>query len=174
MRGWIRQPFAIVGALGWLGLIHQLIPWQAQLGLWIDAWRWASSAIAHFLFGWLVVRLPFNLPSWWTDYITIGVLILGALVRTFKDPRYEEVEIDAPDRPLTINEAINISIPVIGSLFLWPIFLPMLVLIFWSSGNEYGSYSDQTKRVFRDVFLESFIWAGLILALNFVLLRGGA
>jgi hypothetical protein len=152
----VRQVLAIAGALGLLGLLKDMMTWQHDIGMWIDAFRAFTRPIATFLFGWIPELFHLSFPAWAKDYLTVGVISAAAALRT-----------------LIYKEGISLSLmifaPVVFFLIYilaWPIFLLANVLL-------YPTYGEQDRKFIR-IFLSVYIYAAFVIALNYAFIAGGA
>ena len=158
-KGILRQPFSVLGGLGLLGLVDQAISWQRQLGQWIMAWSNFSDRVAEFTFGWLVDLLPFTMPAIWKDYVTMSLLTTAALLRS--TPLRPQK--DLPFRVLAFGAGV-----VLAGFFLLGLLWPM---VFVGHLNPFAhkiesSIPLEERRQNTRIFLESFVWAAGIVALN--------
>lgn len=158
-NGILRQPFAVLGGLGLVGLVDQAINWQRQLGQWVMAWASFSNRVAEFTFGWLVDLLPFTMPVIWKDYATMSLLTAAALLRS--NPLRPQAGISVGVR------AFGVGVVLSGFLLLgllWP-----LVLAAHLNPLAHKVQSpiplDERRKNTR-IFLELFVWAAAIVALN--------
>lgn len=169
ISGILRQPMAILGALGLLSLAEDLLQWQQQFQTWIDAWQAFSRPAVQFLFGWLLYFWPWSPPDWSLDYLAMGTIVFCSLIRTFvvvimpvfleysKEQSYSE-----RFGMLVIGPIV--WIPIV--LLLWPIIVLCYPIMLYLK-RETVAYNAAR------VFLESFIWAALIIAINSAWIASG-
>lgn len=174
MRALLRQPVSVMGALGLLSLAGDLLQWQDHLGEWLAAWGIFSGLVASLLFGWLVERLPWALPSWWPDYVTIGLIVAGAMFRSGMPRARSLIEDDRTFRGRVVQAA------VIGTPFwtvAWPVATALMTYLFVRSLSFREEAAIRETQWIRDqaaIFFEFFLWAALIIAINYGLLVTGA
>lgn len=82
MLDWaLRQPFAVLGALGIISMIRDLITLHGDILVLIHAYQSMTQPIWSFLFGWVFDWLQAPFPGWIKDYLTLGTIISGANAR---------------------------------------------------------------------------------------------
>ena len=165
-----RQPFALLGAFALLALPRGLIEWQEDIGTWIEAFRSVSQVLWDFLLGWLQLEIPQIIK----DYLTIGLVGGGALVRG---------GIETNDgKNNTVGAKIMVSITIISiSLFVWPFILFLYLVTFITTviiGTDYiDQFEHESRKERRElvrrrsiIYFETFIYAAIIIAVNYALL----
>ncbi len=179
ISGILRQPMAILGALGLLSLAEDLLQWQDQFQTWIDAWQAFSRPVAMFFFGWLIDLWPWNLPDWVLDYLIAGSIVAISLVRaqviaTYSN-YYSYLKL-SKSSGLSFNRSMLNNFVIAQFVF---IALSPLVILFWPLSIIYCLYlysfraqNDFDKNALM-VFFESFIWAALLIAINYAWLASG-
>lgn len=172
MKALARQPMSILGSLGLLGLVSDLVNWQSQLGDWILAWRTVTHEAVHFAFGWLTLIFPWSTPTWWADYLAVGFLVHVAWIRAtvFANPLHERI---------TFAVVVVAAIEFVRQLPLNLIAWQRRVYQAWVLG--YRVPADQEAdgrgidgnryRLTGQIFFESIIWALALIVFNFVFQR---
>lgn len=133
-----RQPFILLGAIGLVSLVDGLVDLPSDIGLWIDAWQAVTRPIWNFLLGWLFAFFSIDFPWWVADYLTLGFITLGSGIRVAK--------IYGAD--VSVIDAFKASYLIL----IWP-YLSYLVLT--------------DERRYAMIFLESFVWAAIIIAIAY-------
>jgi hypothetical protein len=152
-----RNVLALFGAFALLGQIKDfnIITWQHDLAVWIEAFKAFSRPVATFLFGWIPALFHLDFPLWMKDYLTVGVITVSAVIREW----------------ITKNggEAFDIVSICLLLLYLvtWPIVIVMVVV--W-----YIVTFDERERRYKRVFASVFVYAVLIIAINYAMIGGGA
>lgn len=145
-----RTPFALLGAVGLLSLIQDLMQWQEHIGAWLDAWQAVTRPIWDFLLGWLFEWFGWEMPWWAKDYLTMGAIGSGARFRV----------------GMAAGGSLFRSIPNALITFVsWP---------FWVAIAFRDLLTEHGDRESAAVFLESFLYALLIIAINYALIFGGS
>jgi hypothetical protein len=181
ISGILRQPMAILSAIGMLSLAEDLLQWQEQFQTWIDAWQAFSRPLALFLFGWLNNILPWALPYWWTEYVTMGMIICGILVRAWfflfgesyrqrRSNRLRENSIARNDVDIDHIKSFSL-ISLFFVLFVVPvvIFWPFALIFAFILISRDEGLIDYSKDLIN-IFVESFVWAAVLIAINYALL----
>lgn len=158
----VRQLLAIAGAFSLIGLIKDMLTWQHDVGLWIDAFRAFTRPIVTFLFGWIPAIFNISFPGLAKDYLTVGLVCLSAFARSLIYQGASRKDIG------DIYDILGIAILVFVSILLWPIVL--LLTPFW----YFISSSDDNDRKAVRVFASVFIYFAVIIAINYGLVAGGA
>ena len=184
MSGILRQPMAILGAIGLLSLAEDLLQWQEQVQTWIDAWQAFSQPVVSFAFGWLVNLLPFDPPSWWTEYAAMGIIVSASYGRfiyeievgqfqrsTYNNILDTEIKWYIPERKSLLFYTLHSLMRIPYSVIFWPIVV-VKVFRMWSEAN--GMYR-MTRGFDHPVrfFYESFVWAAVFIAINYAWLASG-
>jgi hypothetical protein len=161
-----RQPFALLGALGLISLVQDLLQWQEQIGLWIDAWQAVTRPIIQFLFGWIPALLKWPFPWWAQDYLTLSLISAGAFVRAAVVTNIDDFNRRLTDDKLSVY--IGLTLFYIFAIFIWPV-----AVVFKVIPDLARSYKSNKEISGTLVFLETFVWAALIIAINYALLFAG-
>jgi hypothetical protein len=169
-----RQVGAIFGAFGFLSLLKDLLEWQRNIRVWLDAFRAFTRPIASFLFGWIpaLIHLPF--PGWAKDYLTVGTITALATMRGFGSlDRLRKAHEESKDSPanLALGYLILVVVASIVLLFMatvgWVVMFYTLLLYFT---NRLGPAGNRSMRVFLSVY----IYAAAIIVINYVFIAAGA
>jgi hypothetical protein len=168
ISGILRQPMAILGALGLLSLAEDLLQWQQQFQTWIDAWQAFSRPVAMFLFGWLIDLWPWELPEWTLDYLIVGSIVYASFVRTIL---FVSIPNSLHEKHIpylyiwcfTIFGAF-IFLPLIS--IAWPISVIWYPIVLYSQKRQASSKAAQ-------IFMESLIWAAILIAINYAWIASG-
>jgi hypothetical protein len=186
------SPSAILGAFGFLSFSRDVISWQQDLLTWLDAWRAFTHLVTDYLFGWIppLINLPF--PGWAHDYLALSVIIFGATTRSILF-RYREFSRNPERYGRQDGLFSSLMRGLIGSL-IWPIqFLFQLLSLYYfitTKDNvekiDYNSLPPPTNRLqliqqqvdssmwirknSTVMFFSSFVWAAIIIAINYTLL----
>lgn len=152
----VRQPYAILGALGYLGLADSAIQWKSFLKRWIEAWSAFSHRVNEIVFGWLYGLINWDPPPIVYDYVTMGLITSGAFTRAYIAGFSEDI---------TLGRVFLFSLlSVIFCILFWP----PVVALFMLMAAGLGSVS-QHGRSTGLVFFESVAWAVLIVLANAML-----
>jgi hypothetical protein len=154
----VRQLLAIAGAFSLIGLIKDFLTWQHDLGLWIDAFRAFTRPIATFLFGWILALFHLSFPEWLKDYLTVGLISSAAFLCMifYRYIRY-----------IFANESnIDVISRIFALLLAWPIAILTFAVLYVTDSDE----NRKTTRIFASVYIYAF----LIIALNYAFIAGGA
>ena len=144
-----RTPFTFVGAISLFGLVDGFLDLSDHFESWMAAWDAFSRAIWDFLLGWLLEWFGLHLPEILKDYLTVGLISVGALGRLLIPV-------------VGFKGLLDPKILRIAGIFLiaWPFGIPAIMK------NE--------DRETRYLFFESFIYALILIAANYAFLFSGA
>ena len=149
-----RSPFIFISMLGLLSFTKAIVTWQEDLRVMLDVYTTVSNFIWGFLFTWLENWLSFEMPAFGKDYFLMMIITGGAWYRSGGQPK----ELEPP----------GLLIELIWIL-LWPIFI-VGVLIFVCQQVFFKEERDIAMQKHVMIFVESFIWAFIIIAINYALL----
>ena len=176
-----------MGAIGIFSFVSGLIELADGVQDWIDAWRAITRPIWNFLLGWFFEWSNWQFPWWLKDYLTCGLVNSGMVIRTyFYDPPFK-VRSDR-SRILHVKKWYLLCIG-------WWIFLPKYrklykgklkttlfilysspaFILFWpiniaSHALQLLIPNDSLNGVVSSrVYFETFIWALIIIAINYAL-----
>ena len=168
MKSLFRQPFAILGAFGLLTFAHDVVHWNEYVLSWLDAWRTVTRVIISCTIGWVFDQLHVHFSNDAKDYVAMGALVFGAMLRAANADNM----IGYGDR--IIYKIFAIIIILVCGVIMWPMTLTAYAFIgFAQIANKTWlvKIPDDFKRgVPLDVFFESFIWAAIIIGINYALL----
>lgn len=174
MKGLLRQPFAILAALGMLNLARDAIQWNDSVLAWIDAWRALTRPTEEFLFGWFPAWLHLRFPNSAKDYISMSAITSTCLFRSFAvrlSPNPQTgariVRMYGIEAELSIFDFETIQEIFQGAL-VWPMTIMYVTAVaIWNFAHK----EDKGDGIDPRIFFESFVWVAIILAINFALLR---
>ncbi len=78
----VRQPFSIIGALGLISLLGDVIELPKNLKLIVTAYQSITQPIWDILLGWLFRWIGWDFPWWVKDYLTMGIIVYAATLRS--------------------------------------------------------------------------------------------
>jgi hypothetical protein len=150
---------ALLGAVGLLSLLKDAMEWQHNLALYLDAFRAFTRPIAGFLFGWIPAMFHLSLTGAAKDFLTVGLIVSSAYLRT------------AAHHDKNALRSVETLKYTALAFLIWPILVitmgivvPLMALRgFDDTGKA------QSLRAAR-VFMSVFIYAAILIILNFVLL----
>lgn len=145
-----RTPFALLGAVGLLSLVRELLQWQEQFAYWIDAWRAVTRPVWDFLFGWILSYFDLPFPEWVKDYMSFAVISFGMSIRAQKNGVFD------------YGGRSEVLWTLFISFFLWP------AMFLWAA------IMTVIKGVRFSIYWETLIYALVIIAINYALIFGGA
>ena len=140
----VSVPLSIIGLAS---LSDVLVQWDDFILQLIESYRFVVHGFFNFLLGWL----PFRVPTWVYDYITVGMIFATSFAKGFR-----AVDVSTPD-------PVAALIRFIGWGCGWPIALLFLVSSTCRSWNDYSGEEFDTM----DIVI--WQWLGAIL-LGFTLL----
>lgn len=155
----IRQFGAVAGAVSLLGLAKDALEWQHDIATWIDAFRHFTRPIATFLFGWIPAFFHWPFPGWVKDYLTVGIVSIGATIRS--------LTVDPPSR----EDRRSAFYFVVITPLIWPILTLMLIDYFFVIRK---SEQGEQERKGALTFASTFVYAAIIILINYVLIFSGA
>ncbi len=159
-----RSPFVLLGAFGLLSLPSELVQWQEHLGNIIDGFRWLSSLVCYPLNAIGRALFGLELVSWAEKYLCLSFIFFGSLMRailaTYPD-----------DADLPKHHPGNYFLGLLMSL-VWPVTALMALWQVIQARNDNEAYVENQKTL--GVFLESFIVALILIALNYLFVMAQA
>ena len=148
----IRQPFAILGALAFISLIDNILTLQTTLENIVTAFQAVTRPVWEFLLGWL----PWDLPGWVADYLTMGMVVSGMWFRALLVENDDDLGV------------FTFLIAVLSNGLLWPLSLPYFAYVTLDRLRS-GKKIDPSYIV----FWETGLWAIVLIAINYALIFGG-
>lgn len=147
-----RAPFTFLSAIGLLSITSSIVEWQSDLRVLIDAYSAISSFLWTYTLSWLEPLLNFKMPLLGKQYLLMTLIVLGSGLRSsLKD---------------NTNWSWRDYLGLLELALLWPILLPVALVAVWLN-REYRSGPTY-------LFFESFVWALIIIAINYALIFSGA
>lgn len=114
-----RQPFAIVGAIGLVGVFKGFLTLQEDILQIIDAYETVTFYIWDFLFGWVDIYL-FAVPNWVKQFLILSIIHAMALLRV--SIVHEDVVVLPENRQSSIFAFVRDSIfNILELILMWPI-----------------------------------------------------
>lgn len=189
-----RQPFALFGALAFLGLLKDIMTVQSDLAMVLDAVRSVTRPIWDFVFGWLQIEVP----SFVKDYLTMGVISSGIAFRlaAYQFRQLGDMFTDITYYPFSIpierfgyqvfpssgnlRKAGYLVLGTVDSLFLWPLVLADKIrglsyrkeYEFNMDGEYIGPEYAKVQKKGQDMYFETFAWISILLVGNYALIYG--
>lgn len=152
MNSALGQALAFAGAVSLLGLIRDIGTWQEDIGLWVDVFRSFTRPVADFLFGWIAALFGWDFPNWLKDYLIVGIVSAGGMVRG----------------NFARGDRDHITAAIIGAT-LWPAAVVIsLISLIWKSKSSIRG------RKFAAAFASTFIYFAILLAINYGLIYSGS
>lgn len=185
----LRRMGAILGAIGFVSLLGDLIHLQETMLSIIEAFR----ALTRPVWGFIFRAFPFEVYGWVKDYLTMGVIVGGMQVRAFA-VNWEFVR----QRVFAVTvrwfgvARLRLSAQTPRLYFLHIVYIFFSTIPMWpskllswarryirgdwktdSDGNEWPTddYQIKLKRIYQ-IFFETFLWAAIIIAASYSLLLG--
>lgn len=153
-----RQPFVLLGAFGLLSLIDNIKELPSYIGQWVNAWQSITRPIWEYTLG----RL-FDIPWFLSDYLTTGLLILGALIRCVSYLNYKEsFLVRSREGSILIFQS---SLTILSRSIVIVVFWPFTLMLPW-----YIARTRQNAEQVVKIYLESLVWAAILLAFAYVTL----
>lgn len=134
-----RQPFALLGAVGILGLVDGLLQLPKYLAQWVNAWQEITRPVWEFLLGWFFSIFDMSVPFYVSDYFTMVAITAAACFRVIK----------ADEKKDHYDALIFISL-----------FWPVVIYLMFRKDND---------RELMYVFFEAFIYAVTIAAIFYAI-----
>lgn len=159
-----RQPFAFLNAIGLLSLIEGITHIKTFLSQWLDAWKELTRPIWEFLFGWIFYLIALNeeVPWWFSDYLTMSIIVFGSLIRAIK---FSE-NITLKDICNDIYKGFCAEpLEYFWLIFRYTILWPYTIYEVLFTTLE-GMDEEKLVKV-RLVFLESFIYVAIVMAITY-------
>lgn len=157
LRFVLRQPLAVLGAVGFLSLAQGLVEWQEPFQSWLNEFRDVTRSAWDLLLGWLFRLSGSDQPFWLKDYLTAGAIVFG---------------LSFGARLLQRDDG-ELGHPVIFAIFLIQCFLfwPLLVLygLLITATILLSGTGDSNERLHARLYGEMFIWLLIIIAAGYVM-----
>ena len=190
MRAFVRQPFAVIGALSLISLLSNILDLQQDLQRIIHAIQTVTHWIWDVIFGWTNL----NVAGWIKDYLTMGVIVAGMTLR-MRLNRWHVINMEATGslrlRILTfpffwIQKGqwfrfyfIDLPIRMLDIFLFWPVHLLYRAIQFTriirSPEENLARLGAEPKGPWLEsyaVFLETFVWALVILVGSYAVAWG--
>ena len=182
MNALLRQPFAILGALVFISLLGDIVTLNESLRNIVQAIQTVTRPVWAFVLGWL----PWELPGYTKDYLTMGAIVAGMTLRMrlFRwksihdhNTEYKYMQVRFLTIPL-VNVTpgqwfrfflLDIPVRMIDNLLFWPVSLTYRLYRvsrdrLWEVQNK-----NTTWRRGYFIFAETFVWILIILTFNYTL-----
>lgn len=171
----LRQPMAILGALGFISLLSGVAKIHEDMRFLIEAFQTMTHPIWEYTLGPVVRWLGLPFPWWAKDYLTMGLIVGAALFRafwTFTSVFGAQLG-QRPDTRVLMANGFEFS--VVNGIA-WPFALAAMLYMrvrLRSSNEEFKRYSElpitamPAIRAYTRIFFEFLLWATLLLAVNY-------
>ena len=185
----LRRMGAILGAIGFVSLLGDLIQLHETVLSIIDAFRGLTRPVWGFLLSWL----PFEVYGWVIDYLTMGVIVGGMQVRAFAanwDFMREQVFRITANWFGIIRIRLSARTPHLyflhlvylffAAILVWPKFLISWSIHYlkgdWKTDADGRQWPTDKHRIrlakIYQTYFETLLWAAVILAISYSLLIG--
>lgn len=159
----MRQPFAILAAIGLLSVLKSFLTFHEDVAAIINAYQVVTHYIWDFLFGWLYVYIPISVPELVKDYLTMGFICSCAEFRN--NPKFY------------YNKPYKIFLQLLGNSIGWPggVFFAVNAVLSTRFAQNYSdlefiNVSVDTVTKSSKMYLEFICWAIAIVCLSYGLL----
>ncbi len=152
MSALLRQPFALLGAIGLIGMLKSLVTLHEDVMFLVEAYQSVCRPVWDYLFSFIGIELtPFL-----KDYLTLSAIFGGAMSRAFVDNEKEKDE-------TAIEVFWSIVIGFLGGMIVWP----FMTLIY--AGHMLFPGEDENDKFTRQagLFFTSIQWAAVILVASY-------
>lgn len=184
MKFLTRQAFALLGALTLISLLGDIVTLHETVSNIVDAIRSVTRPFWGLILGWL----PFDLPVWFADYLTVGTIIAGMTVRMrfYRWQLLKSGHVPHMSYRVLIFRFFSIKphhwfqfhfldLPIrfFDNLFLWPIAIAYMFVRYIALVSSRRP-RDQKALFLRAyiIYLETLVWALIILTANYSLIFG--
>ena len=126
----LRQPMAILGALGFVSLLSGVAKIHEDVRFVIDVFQTMTRPIWEWTIGPIVAWLGLPFPGWLKDYLTMGLIVGGASAR-----QHARAEMEVFSRLLDSALAARLAttslaaFKVFVSLLMWPMLLAVQLIL---------------------------------------------
>ena len=183
-----RTPFAIMGALGIFGFAADVTQIDENMQVLVNAWRDVARPVADFLFGWNYRLFEMEMPSWVKDYLAAGLIVSGMSMRGFRAMFRDATGLGALVMLPSAQVVLIVPFTLLG-LLIWPLYLVLFSYMGRKVMIDIQHHIERQKldgappnriavserelkgmRDFLFAFYETFVYALILLALNYWLL----
>lgn len=168
---WWTKPWAILGAIGFISVLKNVMVLPQDLAFVIDGFRAVSRPVMEFLLGWLFELINIDPPGWALDYFVVGFITAGALYRGsavyYTSDTYKKFSKES-----STSKFFYLCLAPASGIVMWPFYIALIMRDLYVD-SEYVLDPGTRQGQETPQFLETFIYAAIILAVAYALAFGG-
>lgn len=149
MQSLLRQPFALLGAVGLVSMLKSVITLHEDVVFVVEAYQTVTRPIWDYLLGWLGL----DLSPFMKDYLTVSAIFAGAVSRIFVTDQKDES---------TDGLIWSHIIGFIGGMIFWPFFF-----LLYTGHLLLPAEEGDTDVKYANMFFSSLLWSAIILATSY-------